>query len=222
MDAPNERSLLEPKRVGMLALIVAVIIGTMALGLPRLANSNSDDDPVVVERRQTIDPPRALTDFTLTNQHGEPTSLSDLQGKPVLLFFGFTHCPDICPTTFAEFRVIKRELGELGDQANFVMVSVDGTRDTPEVLRDYVEKFDPAFIGLTGDEEDVRAVSTDYYLFFNRSAGTPTAAGYLVDHTAYSYLIDQQGNLRTIYPFQAPLNLIVDDMRKLIAGSASQ
>ncbi len=222
MDTSNERSLLEPKRVGMLALIVAVIIGTMALGLPRLANSNSGDDTVVVERRQTIDPPRALTDFTLTNQHGEPTSLSDLQGKPVLLFFGFTHCPDICPTTFAEFRVIKRELGELGDQANFVMVSVDGTRDTPDVLRDYVEKFDPAFIGLTGDEEDVRAVSTDYYLFFNRSAGTPTAAGYLVDHTAYSYLIDQQGNLRTIYPFQAPLNMIVEDMRELIGGSASQ
>jgi protein SCO1/2 len=102
-----------------------------------------------------------------------------------------------------------------------VMVSVDGSRDTPEVMRNYVEKFDPTFIGLTGDEEVIRAFSTDYHLFFNRSAGTPTAAGYLVDHTAYSYLIDQQGKLRTIYPFQAPINLVVEDMRELI-GSARQ
>lgn len=169
--------------------------------------------------KQIIDPPRPMPDFTLTSDSGQPMRLSDLRGRPVLLFFGFTHCPDICPTTLGEFRQVKEKLGEQGDQAAFVFISVDGSRDTPESLAAYLHALDPAFIGLTGDEEVVRAIGKDYYLYFERvTLGTATAAGenYTVDHTTYSYLIDADGHLRVIYPFQAPTQMIADDIKSLL------
>lgn len=224
MNNSETRSLLEPKRVGILALIVVVMVGTIALGLPRISNSSDQpDEQLAAERKQEIDPPKDLVNFTLTDQDGNQTSLSDLQGKPVLMFFGFTHCPDVCPTTMAEFRIIKNELGDLGDDVTFMLISVDGSRDTPETLNAYLEQFDPAFIGLTGDEDYVRRIGTDYFLYFNRAEfeGTPSAAGYLVDHTAYSYLIDPDGRLRVIYPFQAPRDMIVQDLRDMLTGSGS-
>jgi protein SCO1 len=226
MNNPQSRSLLEPRRVGMLALVVAVLIGVLALGLPRVMREESPAAAGELERKQVIDPPRNLVDFRLTDQNGDVRHLSDMQGKPVLLFFGFTHCPDVCPATMAHFRQIKRDLGEQGDDVTFVLVSVDGSRDTPEKLKAYVEQFDEDFVGLTGDEDYVREIGSDYFLFFNRAAvdGTPSAAGYLVDHTAYSYLIDDAGRLRVIYPFQAPRELIVQDLRDMIgrSGSVSQ
>lgn len=224
MNSTEHRSLLEPRRVGIIAIVVAVVVGLMALGLPRLAADGGNNtaglgDVVDVERRQVVEPPKELVNFTLTNQDGEEFRLSDLNGKPTLLFFGFTHCPDVCPTTMAEYRIIKRELGDVGDDVNFVLVSVDGTRDTPEALRAYVDKFDPTFIGLTGDEDYVRRIGQDYFLYFNRAVteGTQSAAGYMVDHTSYSYLIDPDGKLRFIYPFQAPRETIIGDIQKLIS-----
>lgn len=222
MNATQPRSFTEPRRLGLIAIIVAIVILLMALGLPRLTGE-ADDAPgaaLDMERRQVMDPPKDLADFTLTNQDGEAMSLSDLQGQPTLLFFGFTHCPDICPTTLAEYRLIKRELGELGNDVQFVMVSVDGSRDTPETLKAYVGNFDPEFIGLTGDEDEVRQIGGDYFLYFNRAATgeAQSAAGYLVDHTTYSYLIDAEGRLRTIYPFQAERDMIVRDIGDLITA----
>ena len=221
---PESRSLLEPRRVGLLALVVAVLIGTLALGLPRIANSDNEPEALGdLERKQEIDPPKQVTDFTLIDQNGETRTLSDLAGRPLLMFFGFTNCPDVCPTTMAEFRQIKRNLGDLGDDVTFALVSVDGSRDTPEALKAYVEQFDPDFVGLTGDEDYVRQIGTDYFLYFNRPIdnGTPSEAGYVVDHTAYSYLLDADGMLRTIYPFQAPIDLIVQDLTELVNESAS-
>lgn len=223
MNTSPSRSLLEPRRVGILALIVAVMAGTLALGLPRIVGNSATPEPesLAMDRKQEVDPPRDLVDFTLVNQDGEETRLSDLQGKPILMFFGFTHCPDVCPATMAEFRIIKRELGDLGDDVTFMLISVDGSRDTPETLRAYVRQFDDEFIGLTGDEEYVREIGGDYFLFFNRAAesGQASEAGYSVDHTAYSYLIDQDGRLTTIYPFQAPREMIVQDLRDMVTGS---
>lgn len=224
MNTTESRSLLEPRRIGTIAIVVAILILLVALGLPRLVGNDGGNPAgagVNVERKQVIDPPKDLPDFTLTNQNGDALSLSDLRGEPVLLFFGFTHCPDVCPTTMAEFRQIKRDLGDGGDNVQFVLVSVDGSRDTPETLKEYVGQFDPEFIGLTGDEDYVREIGLDYFLFFNRAAteGTPSAAGYQVDHTSYSYLIDAEGRLRTIYPFQALRQTIVEDLREMVTSS---
>jgi protein SCO1/2 len=221
MSTTESRSLLEPRRAGAIASIVILIAILVALGLPRLTSGDdaaSNAAAVDVERKQVVDPPKELAGFTLTDQNGQPFSLSDLQGKPALLFFGFTHCPDICPTTLAQFRQVKRDLGARGTDVNYVFISVDGTRDTPERVKEYVEQFDPEFIGLTGAEDDVRAIGGDYFVFFNRAQteGTPSAAGYSVDHTAYTYLIDAEGRLRVIYPFQAPREMIVEDIEGLL------
>ncbi len=101
-----------------------------------------------------VDPPKALTDFTLPDDKGDALTFSSLQGKYTLMFFGYTHCPDYCPTTLAHWTLIKTALGSDADKLNFVFISVDGERDTPEVMQRYLSRFDDSFIGLTGDEAD--------------------------------------------------------------------
>ncbi|HMM41229.1 MAG TPA: SCO family protein [Thermomicrobiales bacterium] len=205
-------------RWGLLVLTGGLIVALTAFGTWSFLSRDSAPLPGI-GTKQVVDPPREMPDFTLTSDSGQPLQLSDLRGKPVLLFFGFTHCPDICPTTLGEFRQVKAKLGEQGNQAAFVFISVDGSRDTPESLAAYVHAFDPAFVGLTGDEEAVRTIGKDYYLYFERvTLGTATAAGenYTVDHTTYSYLLDAEGRLRVIYPFQSPTQMIADDIESLL------
>lgn len=163
-----------------------------------------------------IDPPREMPDFTLINQNGEPLSLSDMQGKPVLLSFGYTNCPDVCPLTLNEYRQIQEELEELGDEVTFVFISVDGQRDTPEMLKRYfaVRGIDD-FIGLTGEEADLRRLGVNYGLYFEY--GEPDENGYyLVDHTASSFLLDANSNWIMSYAFGTDRTVIVEDLRELI------
>jgi protein SCO1/2 len=207
---------LEPRRVGLLALVVAVLMALLGFViLPALSNDEPETTPLRPVS-QVIDPLKPLTNFTLTSADGQPLQLSHLQGKPVLLFFGFTNCPDICPTTLAEFRVVKQQLGDLGDDVAYVFVSVDGSRDTPEVVKEYVAQFDPAFIGLTGDEQAVRAIGAEFNLFFEQ-VDVGSAAGYFVNHSAYKYLIDADGRLRVIYAYETRPDLITEDLRRLLA-----
>ncbi len=158
-------------------------------------------------------------DFTLTDQNGRPLSLSDLRGKPALIFFGYTRCPDICPLALGEFKVVKRLLGAQAGQVAFVMISVDGSRDTPRVMKRYVEAFDPAFIGLTGDELEVQRIGLDYGVRFVKRKADNTAATYLVDHTSHTYLIDPQGYWRVTYPFQTPPEIIAADIARMLSQS---
>lgn len=161
-----------------------------------------------------IEPPREVADFTLTSHEGTPFSLSELRGKPVILYFGYTFCPDICPTSLATFVRVKRALDEeqLADKAAFVFVSVDSERDTPDVLARYLSAFDESFIGLTGEEQMIRKIGVDYGLFFQKSEVEGTSANYLIDHTAASFLIDPQGHLSIIYPYGTPYDIIRDDL----------
>ncbi|MCO5176469.1 MAG: SCO family protein [Thermomicrobiales bacterium] len=204
-------------RFALLALIGGLIIGLSGFTTWAYLGRGNDELPGV-GTKQVVEPPTQLPDFTLTSQTGQPLSLSELYGKPVLLFFGFTHCPDICPTTLAEFRSIKQDLGDAGQNVAFVFVSVDGSRDTPDIIANYVGRFDPNFIGLTGTEDLVREVGKDYFLQFQRAdLGDGAADGdYTVDHTAYTYLIDPEGRLRVIYPFQTSPSTIVDDLKSLL------
>ena len=159
-----------------------------------------------------IDPPAEMSNFTLTNQDGNPTSLSDLRGKYVLLTFGYTHCPDVCPLTLGEFRRIQETLGDLAENVEFVFISVDSQRDTPAVLKQYFEirKLE-GFIGLTGEEADLLELGTDYGLFFEIGENT-SKGGYLVSHTAGSYLLDPDGKWIMRYQFGALPSMIVDDL----------
>ena len=174
---------------------------------------NADDE---YDGTTKIDPPHDMPDFTLTNQNGEPTSLSDLRGKYVLMAFGYTHCPDICPLTLNEFRRVRESLGDLAENVEFVFISVDSARDTPEVLKQYFETRQlDGFIGLTGSEEDLRKLGVDYGLFFEIGENT-SQGGYLVDHTAGSYLLDPEGRWIMRYQFGVMPSLIVEDLEAFI------
>ncbi len=172
--------------------------------------------PVPTPQGVTIlEPPGKLNDFTLTNQANQPLHLSDLKGKLVLLTFGYSHCPDVCPITLAKFKQIKEQLAGDAAQVNFVFVSVDGVRDTPDVLGKYLSQFDPQFIGLTGDETTMRQVGKDYFIGFQKEQSGGTQ--YLVTHSSYSYLIDRQSQLVRIYAYETPAEVMTADIKQVLA-----
>jgi protein SCO1/2 len=137
--------------------------------------------------------------FQLTDQNGRRLTDQDLKGKPFLVFFGFTHCPDVCPTALFEISEVLRALGRDADRAAAVFVSVDPERDTPAVLKDYLSSFDPHIYGATGDSDTIAAVAKAYRVYYKK---VPLSAGdYTMDHTAIVYLMDKNGR------FVAPFNL---------------
>jgi protein SCO1/2 len=195
---------------GLLALLAVLIgIGVWSVVSGRLPFGAPNFHGMVM---QSPDP---VPDFTLTSQTGEELSLSDLRGKAVLLYFGYTYCPDACPTTLAELKKAKAELGAAGEDVQVVMVSVDPLRDTPEALAAYLAAFDPTFIGLTGSEEAILQAATPLGIYFAKNEGS-AATGYLVDHTTTVAAIDRDGYLRVVYPFETQGEDIAADMRYLL------
>jgi len=145
--------------------------------------------------------PQQASDFTLTASTGERMSLSDLRGKYVVLYFGYTYCPDVCPTTLADLHKMAEALGDKKmEDVQVVMVSVDPDRDTPERMAQYLAFFDPRFLGMTGTVEEVDAAGTQFGVYFERHEGTD-ATGYLVDHTSTVTLIDRDGYVRMMFPY---------------------
>ncbi len=132
-----------------------------------------------------------------------------------MLFFGYTSCPDVCPTTLAELNLVMNELGDKTELVQVVFVSVDPTRDTPEKIQEYVDHFNNGFIGLSGPVEKLEAVWKDYGVFREEVPST-SALGYIVNHTARVYLVDMDGNLRLSYGFQTPVEDIVHDLELLL------
>ncbi len=163
------------------------------------------------------EPAVQVRDFTLTNQKGQPLKMSDLRGKAVMLFFGYTHCPDYCPLSLAQYAQIKKTLGTDAARVAFVMISLDGERDTPAVLNAYMKQFDPTFIGLTGDPEKVRSIGADYAVQFQKQRLKGTQAEYLVAHTTFMYLIDPPGRWRIAYPYDVPREEITQDIQRILA-----
>jgi protein SCO1/2 len=162
----------------------------------------------------TLEDPQPVPDFTLTSAEG-PVSLSDFRDQYVFLYFGYTFCPDFCPTTLAKLRQVRGELGEDADRMQVLMVSVDPERDTPEVLAEYVDAFDPAFVGLTGTTAEIDAAGEPYGLFYQRNEGS-AATGYLVDHTTRTYLIGPDGRALVAYPHDATADAMLADLRWLM------
>lgn len=163
-----------------------------------------------------LDPPRALADFSLADQTGAPFHLSDLRGRVALVFFGFTHCPDVCPTTLAEFKRVKAQLGSRASDVAFVFVSVDGARDTPERLAEYIGAFDPGFIGLTGDDDALRPVAREFGVYYQAVKPEGSEIDYMVDHTASSFALDREGRLAVVFSYGTPPEAIVRRLRDLL------
>lgn len=165
-----------------------------------------------------IEPPLAAFDFTLKDTSGDTFNLSDQRGKIVMLFFGYTHCPDVCPTTLSDFKKVHALIGEAADQVEFVFVTVDPARDTPQKVAQYVSAFHPSFIALTGAEIELQPIWEGYFVYRQKS-DADSAAGYLMDHTARVYLIDPHGNLFLTFPFGLSADAMAQDVRHVLATS---
>lgn len=165
----------------------------------------------------TFEPVETAPNFKLTTHRGEPFTLSDQKGKVVVLFFGFTSCPDVCPTTLAHFRHVKQRLGEAADDVRFVMVTVDPERDDQERMRQYVEAFDPDFIGLTGTLAELEAAWDAYHVRPQKIEVPGSALGYSVSHPASAYVVDPAGNLRLLHFYGMPADMVAEDIQKLLS-----
>ncbi len=156
-------------------------------------------------------------DFELIDHTGQRRTLSDYRGKVVVLFFGFTQCPDICPTTLSELTQVKQELGTDGQKLQVLFVTVDPDRDTQEILASFVPAFDPSFVGLRGDKAQTDKVTKDFKVFVQKVAGKQSGA-YSIDHTSAAYVYDPMGRLR-LFVRHGQSSLLAGDIKKLIDGN---
>lgn len=154
-------------------------------------------------------------DFALADHNGVRRTLADFRGKVVVVFFGFTQCPDVCPTTMADMAQVRKSLGPAGEQVQVIFVSVDPERDTPRLLAQYVPGFDPSFIGLVGTPEEIAKTAKEFKVFYQRVDGkTPTS--YSINHSAGSYVFDKKGQVRLFVKHQATPESIAADLKKLL------
>lgn len=155
-------------------------------------------------------------DFALSDVAGRPRTLADFKGKATVVFFGYTQCPDVCPTTMAELAAVKKQLGADGDKLQAVFITVDPERDTPEILKAYMSSFDPSFVALRSTPEQTQAVAKSFKAFFRKVPGK-TADSYTMDHTAGAYVYDPQGRLRLFVRYGQPVEAWVADLKQLLA-----
>ena len=155
-------------------------------------------------------------ELALPDVDGRVRTLADFKGKAVVVFFGFTHCPDVCPTTMAELADVKRRLGADGEGLQAVFVTVDPERDTPQQLKQYMTAFDPSFVALRGTPAQTEAIAKSFKAYYKKVPGAD-ADSYTVDHTAGSYVFDPQGRLRLFVRYGQPVADWVSDLRQLLA-----
>lgn len=159
--------------------------------------------------------PQPAHNFSLMSHVGQRVALNDFRGKIVLVYFGYTICPDVCPTTLADLSKARKSLGKDADQIQVIMVTVDPERDTLPVLADYMTHFHPSFLGLTGTPDEIAQAATPFGVFYEKE-NSDSALGYLVNHTATVMVIDRQGYLRIVFPFGTTAEDIAADLKYLI------
>lgn len=157
-------------------------------------------------------------DFSLADQNGKVRTVKDFAGKVVVVFFGYTQCPDVCPTSMAELAQIKKNLGADGDKLQAVFISVDPERDTPEVLKAYMGNFDPSFLALRPTMEQLPQVTKDFKIYYKKVDGK-TPGSYSMDHTAGSYVFDTKGNLRLYSRYGNDVAGFTSDIRQLLKSA---
>ena len=162
-----------------------------------------------------IEPAGPAPEIILHRTSGDSFRLSDLRGQVVLLFFGYTHCPDVCPTTLSDMKYVFERLGRAADSARFLFVTVDVPRDNPEEIRRYLDLFNPDFIGLTGTQDELETVYADYFVGVS-AAPAAGIAGYEVAHTSRIFVIDQDGRLVETLAYGVSRDLILRDVQVLL------
>ena len=163
-----------------------------------------------------LDPIKAAPPLDLTDQFGQPFSLTTAEPKVRLIYFGYTTCPDFCPTTLTDFMSVKEDLGDEAERVDFLLVTVDPDRDSAVRLKEYLAFFDPTFIGLRGDTAQTEATARGYGVFAQKVEQPDSATGYLVDHTSLIYVLDEEGNLRLTFGYGSDPADITADVRHLL------
>lgn len=156
--------------------------------------------------------------LSLKDVEGRQRDLAEFKGKVVFVFFGFTQCPDVCPTTMAELAEVRRRLGADGERVQGVFISIDPARDTPQVLKAYLQAMDPSFVGLTGSNEQIEAAAREFKVFYQK---VPTSEGnYTMDHTAGAYVFDPDGHVRLFVRYGMGVDKVTADLRQLLGKAA--
>lgn len=211
--APNEaqpQSIWQNRifRLALLGLGIGIGLGALFLAIRPLFGP-TEWHGMVIQSNQPV------TNFTLDGPDEQPVSLIDYRGKVVMLYFGYTFCPDVCPATMVELSDAMEILGQRSEDVQVIMITLDPERDTAEVLNNYVTHFNESFIGLTGTPEDLIAVTAPMGIFYEKHEGSE-ASGYLIDHTATVTVLDKEGKLRLVYPFGITGAEIAADLKYLI------
>jgi protein SCO1/2 len=154
-------------------------------------------------------------DFALTDHTGVRRTLADYKGKVVVVFFGFTQCPDVCPTTMSDLVQVRQKLGPADSDVQVLFITVDPERDTQQVLAQYVPGFDPSFVGLYGNAQEIERVAKEFKVFYQKSPGK-TATSYTIDHTAGSYVFDREGRVRLFLKHAQGVDAIASDLKRLL------
>ena len=157
--------------------------------------------------------------FALTDHNGKPRTLADFKGKVVVVFFGYTQCPDVCPTTLSELAGIKKALGSEAERLQVIFITLDPQRDTPELMAGFVPAFDSSFLGLWGEQAVIDKVAKDFKVFAQK-VPSKDSKSYTIDHTAGSYVFDDQGRIRLFVRHGQGGDGLQKDLQRLLAGSA--
>ena len=197
---------MNPRVIRMLLILGAGVAGLVFSFVVVLLINGPTTSPAVQQTANIGGP------FRLTDQNGKTFTDQDLKGRPFLVFFGFTHCPEVCPTTLFEVSEILRKLGPDADRVGALFVTIDPERDTAPVLKDYLSSFDPHLAALTGELADITAVAKAYRAYFKK---VPLeGSDYTMDHTAIVYLMDKQGRFVSPFSIKRAADVSVADLRK--------
>jgi protein SCO1 len=190
--------------IAVLGLTCAGVIGLGAFNRPYTYHGS------------VIQPAMAAPPIQLVDQTGKPFQVEDVQGKVVLLFFGYTHCPDECPTTLAQYRQLRSDLGKQADKVQMLFVTVDPLRDSPQTIGAYLAQYHSGVIGLSGDKAALAEVWKEYGVYVNVPADASSSTGYAVEHSNPIYLIDETGKLRLTYTYGTPTEDMLQDVQHLL------
>jgi protein SCO1 len=186
----------------------------LATGVWGPATSTASPALPHLPRVMVAEPAKPIADFELTGTDGQAVRFSTLQGRPALVFFGFTHCPAVCPAALGKLRMLHAQGKDL-EQARVVFVSVDGERDTPEVMKTYLARLSPEFVGMTGESETVREIASRFAAVFFKEPPGPDGKGYLIQHSSQVYLVDAAGNVRAEF-YDAPVETMATVTRAVL------
>ncbi|MEO8806546.1 MAG: SCO family protein [Burkholderiaceae bacterium] len=189
--------------------VAAALFGCDQLGSPSAQQQFQGVDITGAEYARTL---------SLPDQNGKPRTLDDFKGKVTVVFFGYTQCPDVCPTTMAELAQVKKALGKDGERVQGVFVTVDPERDTPEALKAYMASFDPSFVALRGTLEQTKAAAKEFKVFYAKVPGK-VEGSYTMDHTAGSYVLDGKGKVRLFVRYGSSAEALTADIKALLAAA---